>query len=317
METIWKFVGGIVALYIGLIIISLPFQGIYYLYIYAVDGALSNDINKYKEPILEKWNEISSYMNIHIDEATSGLSKIFIEFPVSTLIVVILILVILNKLILKRKGNLDFFESFVKSLFLFFFIGYLLYALVNYESNQYQNISKFLSVFSTNLMNFIYSTDIEKKIIFNRMDLLLLLYISVAYWINTRLIWIVSIALFQISLIYINYESIIVWITINQFPEKYYRIVQGIIPLIILAPYVLTVWIYRDNDKYFDYSQKERDLDVKEKERKIKEDELKTKNNELSIRREEFKLKEKEFKLKKKEFELKQEEFEFSKIEDK
>jgi len=298
------FFGLIFAIVFIIYIVSLPLQGIYWVYdTYYSKGYLAQDIEKYKGPVLEKWNEISSYMNIHIEKATSGLTEIFIEFPVSTLIFVILILVILNKLILKRRGNLDFFGSFVKNLFLFFFIGYLLYALVNYESNHYQNISKFLSVFSTNLMNFIYSTDIEKKIIFNRMDLFLLLYISVAYWINTRLIWIVSIALLQIFLMYINYESIIVWISINQFPEEYYRIVQGVIPLIIVAPYLLAVWIYRDNDKYSDYSQKER-------ERKIKEDELKTKNNELSIRREELKLKEKEFNLK-------QEEFEFSKIENK
>ena len=300
MNNMKDFFGLIFAIVFIIYIVSLPLQGIYWVYdTYYSKGYLAQDIEKYKGPVLEKWNEISSYMNIHIEKATSGLTEIFIEFPVSTLIFVILILVILNKLILKRRGHLGFF----KNLFLFFFIGYLLYALVNYESNHYQNISKFLSVFSTNLMNFIYSTDIEKKIIFNRMDLFLLLYISVAYWINTRLIWIVSIALLQISLMYINYESIIVWISINQFPEEYYRIVQGVIPLIIVAPYLLAVWIYRDNDKYSDYSQKER-------ERKIKEDELKTKNNELSIRREELKLKEKEFNLK-------QEEFEFSKIENK
>ena len=215
----------------------------------------------------------------------SMLSSFIEQYPESIFILGILFIILLIKSlsshIILRKHN---YKSFFKAILHFFVVLSLTLSIVYYE-----DILNELQLHTNNLNLLIHkyvNTNISINV--NRLSFIFLLIIYVIVWINNRLLWVLSIFLVQLFLIYIFYNDILKWL--NDFPTEYIRLLQGILPFLIVAPYIFLIWIFRDNDKFMEYSLRQEEVNIKSKEIRLREKELRTRETELNLKQKEFEL---------------------------
>lgn len=270
-------IGGGIILVLSLIVT--PFILLGDLFDYIGDGSLSKDV----QPFTQKAIDTPYYIDGGLKQIGYIGAELFNKYPYITLIVVLLVLSTIIKITLKRRHSISDNRS-IPSLVI---MAYLFYVLVTYSTQDFQSISSFLSIYISSLNNFINAPEHTTiNIEFGRQAILILLYIIFAYWINSRLLWLFSIFLLQALLIYSYYQPSMSWF--EQLPSDYYRLLQGVIPVIIAAPYALAIWIFRDNDKYTDFNQKEQEILLRTRESRIKESELELRKKELSLKEKEF-----------------------------
>ena len=215
----------------------------------------------------------------------SMLSSFIEQYPESIFILGILFIILLIKSlsshIILRKHN---YKSFFKAILHFFVVLLLTLSIVYYEDilNELQLHTNNLNLLIHKYLN----TNISINV--NRLSFIFLLIIYVIVWINNRLLWVLSIFLVQLFLIYIFYNDILKWL--NDFPTEYIRLLQGILPFLIVAPYIFLIWIFRDNDKFMEYSLRQEEVNIKSKEIRLREKELRTRETELNLKQKEFEL---------------------------
>lgn len=289
IEFVLPIAGFILISIVGLSILAMPFVAIGRFIEYLGSKQISRDI----EPIKEVAIQVPSFLDSILNLVSLKSIQIFVDYPYFTVMLFLIFIYILIKIMLKRGNSSNFF----KSLFILIIISYIFYLLTLNHGEQFKNISNLLSIFFTQLFKFVdptYEGLIE--INFGRQQLLVGMYIILAYWLNNRLLWILSIAIVQIYIFHNYYDQAMIWM--NTLHSDYFRLLQGILPVLLATPYILSIWIFRDNDKYSDFQQRELELSIRRREANIKESELKTKENELKIRKSELELKEKELKEK-------------------
>ena len=215
----------------------------------------------------------------------SMLSSFIEQYPESIFILGILFIILLIKSlsshIILRKHN---YKSFFKAILHFFVVLSLTLSIVYYEDilNELQLHTNNLNLLIHKYLNANISINV------NRLSFIFLLIIYVIVWINNRLLWVLSIFLVQLFLIYIFYNDILKWL--NDFPTEYIRLLQGILPFLIVAPYIFLIWIFRDNDKFMEYSLRQEEVNIKSKEIRLREKELRTRETELNLKQKEFEL---------------------------
>lgn len=196
--------------------------------------------------------------------------ELFEEYPVMSIGTFLLAILYINKSILNRVSE----KAIGKTIFILSIIFYLLYKL-SYSTNNYMlpELSSFVSSFISMMYIFVYPESSQTfNINFDRESILILVVFLFSYWVNSRLIWLISIAVFEAMLIYFYSESINTWLL--SIPTDYYRILQGMLTLVFSTPFLFAIWIFRDNDKYRELSGKIRELDLRERELYIKRQDL-------------------------------------------
>lgn len=197
-------------------------------------GAISN--------IFETANEIIKFFSEIMKNTLS-------EYPYLFFLLIVIIMVIINNTSLKRKN----FE-FVNFIFLLLSVYLFLFIFVFNSDTTYKELSFYIQE--------IYKTVFEEdmEIVINRSNLLQLLTLSILLTINSRFLWIVSIFLLKLYIVYVygdeflNYYSLL-----SSEKQDLFKIV---VPISITAPYVLVIWLYRDNDKYFEQNLRQQEINL-------------------------------------------------------
>lgn len=190
------------------------------------------------------------------------------DYSFAIIIVPIIIVHVINTISLKRFTSQEGgFKSFIFSII---FI-YLLYHLI-YTDNFISIFNDFFSKIykacdksfpgKCNIINFNAGT----------FEVSLITYIAFLIAINSRLMWILSIVLFEFNF-FINNGDLI-YSLFSGIPKNLRYLFHGIMPFLLASPLMLAIWIFRDNDKYQDMSYKQRELDLKSKELDLREKEL-------------------------------------------
>ena len=219
--------------------------------------------------------------------------KILQEYPKMQYIIYFSLIVFIIKIIsnktLLRKSNYK--SLLINIIYFFFFIMILILLIYNKESIIFlqNNLINPLNIF---LSKYQYNDLINLNKIISEENLIAFLIVYILVWFNNRLLWILSIFVLQVSLIFYYYNDLMTYL--NKFPKEYSNILTGIIQLIIAAPYIFMIWIFRDNDKFNDYMIKHNEINIKKQEIKLREKELLNKDKELELRERELKLIEKQ-----------------------
>lgn len=218
----------------------------------------------------------------------AGLSLWFVDIlsnhSLAIIITPIIIIHIINLISLNRYPSQD--GGFIDIIFSIIFI-YLFYHLVytdNFTSifNDY-----FFTIYKICEKSFPRKCSIIhfKAGIF---EISLITYIIFLVAIDSRLMWVLSIASFEFYFV-INNE-LIIYSLFSKIPVKHRYLFHGIMPFLLASPLMLAIWIFRDNDKHQDMSNKRKELDLKSKELAIREKELSIRDSELKIKYEETQL---------------------------
>lgn len=283
-----------------LFMISLPIGLMINLYEYFTDGSFVKDINPVQTSTTKIVVETPTFINNILGDFSTFITPFIVKYPFSVFLIFLVCIYFFVNITLKRRGS----SNFIKTVVIFLVLPYLVYVLSVFSKVDYDSISKFISFLLQKLVVFINPSFPDKiEINIGRIEVVSLTYLLAAYWINSRLLWILSIFCVQIILFKTYTEDLKAFFTDN---SEFNRLLQGVIPLIIAAPYVLIAWVFRDNDKFSDYHQKERELTLREKEARMKEKEFTKKSTEIDIKRKEILLKEKEIEIKNKELLLKE-----------
>ncbi len=193
------------------------------------------------------------------------------EYPFVTFPIILIVFFLINKTISKRKSNV----SELRSLFIFSIIGYLYYKLQTDKETIILVLNSIINVFINKLHFFVFPDGNIKDVYFNidRTSIIVVMILLFIYWLNSRLVWLITLFIFELYLLFNNLD--IVYSFLDDMPKKeYITILKGLPALILSAPFVLAVWIFRDNDKVDDVNNRQKELQLKERELELREREL-------------------------------------------
>ncbi len=202
------------------------------------------------------------------------------------LLIIILIIKILITKIVKNRSNIyslfDFKKYILKNLLHILFIFSVSFLFI-YLDNVHPYLKSADNYINKYTYYFFKLPELSLLIHVDRIHIFLIFAIYVVIWINNRLLWIIFIAFIQLYFLY-RFSGLISNI-FNSMPEKYFRVAQSIIPLLLASPYILLIWIYKENDKYNEESLKREQIDLKLRELDIREKEIKLKEREFIEKR--------------------------------
>ena len=232
-------------------------------------GAIFEALARFAKQTPAYANEAAHLADTYFPKFLVYTLEILKEYPVISVGVVLLLILYINNTTLKRVSQ----RSFGKTIIIFSIITYLLYRLSSAKEYALVELSEFLSTFMSMTYVFVYPDEARTfEIGFDRESIIIFIIFLFVYWINSRLLWLASIAALESALIYLYIDDINIFLA--GIPTAYYRILQGLLPLILSVPFIFAIWVFRDNDKYKEISGKIRELDLKEKELELKRQDL-------------------------------------------
>ncbi len=217
-------------------------------------------------------------VNAALSSFFSWLLAFIYHYPFIIAAALLLTIYLINHLTLIRfqSSNYEFYN------FVFFAIGtYLFYQLI-VNQDIVPSINRFFTDFSKVCTPTYGDTCALSSLGVSKFGVFLVACFSLLIAINSRLMWILSIPLMELYFIAVDQNSIF-YNLLSQIPQDHREFFRGIVPFFLTAPVLLIIWVFRDNDRFQDIANKERELELK--------------SSELQLRSKEFSLKEKEFNL--------------------
>lgn len=235
-------------------------------------------------------------IDVFIDKGATWFLTVLSEYPYILIIVILGIIYIVNHIIQKRfqrepigYHNIFFFITGIYLLYLWFNSTTYLVSINNFLIN-------FHKVCGTNyksLCSYVPSA-LTQDIILTIISIMFLIAI------NSRLMWVISVAIGEIYFVF--GQGNLFYSLFDSIPDNQEYLFKGVISFILASPFLLVIWVFRDNDRYQDILNKQRELNLREKELKEKSWEREQNNNNKA---QDLKMREKEYELRRKEYELK------------
>ena len=117
--------------------------------------------------------------------------------------------------------------------------------------------------------------------------------VSLSSFLNSRALWVLVLASLQIYML-AEYSSQMNDYFLD-FNDNYVKVIQSLIPVVMVSPIAFILWVFRNNDKRRELEQSEKDFLVKLKEIRNKEEELSVQKEK---NRDDYNLKSRELDLK-------------------
>lgn len=232
-------------------------------------GAIFGALAQFAKQTPAYANEAAHLADTYFPKFLLYFLSIFKEYPAISIGILFLSVLYISNTTLKRVSE----RSIGKTIIVFSLILYFLYRLSSAKEYTLTELSSFLSTFTSLTYLFIYPDERKEfNIQFDRESILIFITFLLIYWINSRLLWLIAIAALEFAAIYVYFDQIKNFL--SDAPSGYYRILQGLFPLALSAPFIFTIWIFKDNDKYREISGKLRELDLRERELELKKQDL-------------------------------------------
>ena len=226
-------------------------------------------------------------INAMVGELFSWNIQVINDYPFVLIGTLLLVIYIGNHLTLSRFRSQEYSFS---SLIFFLSGAYLFYKLLTDDS-----IVSFIGLYLAIIKDICISSYGETCNLipnkFDNKDILIIVYIAMLIAIKSRLMWVLSVVALEYYFIIIKGETF--YDLFSNIPEEHRYLFKGVVPFLLASPFLLIVWVFRDNDRFEDISSRQRELNLKSRELDLREREINIRSNEFRIKEKEYALAEK------------------------